>query len=115
MGTEIEKERYSLIGGGLRLLRRLPRRIRHAFRVREMFEWEYESCERCGACFSLCYQVRDDLWVRVYGSDGGCLCLGCFLSRASKSGISVHREDFVILSFALNAEKAGNAQGFRHR
>lgn len=73
--------------------KRILRRLRFAFRWKELLNWEYESCERCGHCFKICWSARDQKWVEVYGSDDGCLCIDCFVELAEERGISVEPED----------------------
>lgn len=74
-------------------LRRLKSRIKYVFRFRRMWEWEYESCERCGSCFQIAYSVQDDKWIAVYGSSGGILCLSCFLELAGQKKVNIKPKD----------------------
>lgn len=72
--------------------RRLRRRLLHLLSFREQWEWEYESCERCGSCFRLAYDLCDDAWQHLYGSDGGCLCLSCAIVQAEERGRIIRPE-----------------------
>lgn len=74
-------------------LRRLKNRLKPLVRIRELWSWEYESCERCGCCFKLAYGIVDNMWERVYGSDSGCLCLNCFIERALENNIYLDKND----------------------
>lgn len=87
-----------------RFLRRLKNRIKACFHFREMWSWEDESCERCGACYRVVYEVLDSVWYVVYGSDGGLLCLDCFLALASEKGIVITPDHFKWLRL-LNRNK----------
>lgn len=48
-------------------------------------DW-YKPCSRCEDCGRIVkdFIVDDDLWIKVYGSDGGVLCYTCFRWRLGK-------------------------------
>lgn len=77
-----------------RFFRRFKNRLKACFRFREMWFWDYESCERCGSCFRVAYLVKDEIWNSVYGSSEGCLCINCFLELASKKKVLVTPDSF---------------------
>jgi hypothetical protein len=86
------------IGRFRRLLRRFKNRLKPLFRLRELWRWEFESCERCGACFKLAYTLRDGAWNALYGSDNGCLCLNCAAEKALDQKLLITPRDFEYLS-----------------
>ena len=73
-------------------LRRLIRRLRFAFRFREMWKWKFESCQRCGACLHVVYKIPDEQWKVIMGHSGGILCLNCLFELASAVRIDMHFE-----------------------
>ena len=73
-------------------VRRFCRRLRFTFRFREMWDWEYESCNRCGINYRLPIDVQNDVWIVVNGKEGGCLCVNCFLQIAEEKGFIVKKE-----------------------
>lgn len=79
-------------------LRRFKNRLKPLLRLREMWDWEYESCERCGSCFKLAYSLRDEVWKDLCGSDDGCLCLNCVIEKAIENEITIKPEDLEWLS-----------------
>ncbi|KKN24941.1 hypothetical protein LCGC14_0889890 [marine sediment metagenome] len=85
-----------------RFLRRFKNRIKPLFRLRELWEWEAESCNRCGSCFKLAYSLTDAAWNALYGSDGGCLCLNCAVEMAEEKGVEVRAEDVLWLCIMLS-------------
>ena len=88
-------------------IRRLINRLKPLLRFREIWSWDYESCERCGSCFRLAYTVTNEKWQEVYGSERGCLCLSCFLELASLKDITVRPEDFMWLCI-FNGDKVSH-------
>jgi len=84
--TMVYKFRY-------RFLRRLRNRLRPIFRFKEIWNWEAETCDRCGSCFHLAYNLRDDVWIKINGSETGCLCFNCVVAVALLRGIALSRED----------------------
>lgn len=78
-------------------LKRFFRRLRFAFDDVDAATWEYESCERCGHCIRFTWWVRDEVWVRVYGSPSGCFCPNCFLAVAARNGIKVDADDIITM------------------
>ena len=75
------------------IAKRILRRIKYVFILRDLITWPYESCNRCGHCFKVCWNTKNDLWLTVYGSEGGCLCIDCFIELANKKGITIHETD----------------------
>lgn len=71
------------------IVKRIFRRIRFAFQWQELLSWPYESCERCGHCFRVCWSANNKKWREVYGSESGCLCVDCFIELANKRGIKL--------------------------
>ena len=88
--TEMENK----IGTMKRFFKRLKNRIKACFRFRDMWTWNYESCERCGSCLRIAYTIQDEIWYIVYGSDKGCLCLNCFLELASEKNVTITPDHF---------------------
>jgi hypothetical protein len=76
------------------IIKRILRRIKYVFIIKEIMSWQFESCERCGHCFKLCWSVKDEIWKMVYGSDNGCLCIDCFVELANECGIKLKNKDF---------------------
>ena len=79
------------------VLKRLLRRVAYLWRGRLI--WEYESCERCGHCYRLLWWAKDDVWLAVYGSEKGTLCIDCFAELAEKKGIHLTAEDIGRIEF----------------
>lgn len=75
------------------VLKRIFRRICYVLCIRELLTWPYESCERCGHCFRLCWSVKDNKWIEVMGHEEGCLCIDCFIELAYKKGIFIQKSD----------------------
>lgn len=75
-------------------IKRFIRRIRFALRFKEMWEWQYESCEECGSNFRWCWAIKDELWSSIYGSSNGTLCPDCTIKRGLKKGIRLKDKDF---------------------
>lgn len=75
-------------------LQRFFRRVRHAFRWRELWTWKYESCNRCGSTYRLPTGWYDEVWIRVNGRKEGCLCIDCFLTQAQKKRIGISIKSF---------------------
>ncbi len=88
-------------------LRVFFRRLRFAFRLREIWGWEYENCGSCGSANRLTIELKDDVWVKVNGRFGGCLCVDCFLQIASSKGIRIRKEDFTWM-WAFNPKMASS-------
>ena len=83
------------------------RRLRFAFRLREIWKWEYENCYSCGSNYRLPAEIRDDIWIKVNGRSEGCLCVDCFLQIASEKGIKIKEEHFIRI-WVFNPERGGN-------
>jgi len=45
--------------------------------------YDCARCEDCGRNVHD-FSVPDELWIKVYGSDGGILCFDCFCDRADR-------------------------------
>lgn len=76
-----------------RFIRRLKNRCKPLLRWKQIYQWDYESCENCGACFKLAYSLRDRIWDDLYGTSAGCLCLNCAIEKALSKGIIIHPSD----------------------
>jgi len=52
-----------------------------------------EDCARCEDCGRNVhdFSVPDDLWIEVYGNDGGVLCYDCFCNRLDEKLRFKHR------------------------
>lgn len=80
-------------------LKRFLRRLRTAFRFKEIMSWQYESCDRCGSCYRVVTGWVDDLWENICPKDytepgsGGCLCTNCAVIIAQEKGIQIEIED----------------------
>ena len=33
--------------------------------VKEIYSWKYESCDMCGSCFKIMYEVKDETWLAL--------------------------------------------------
>lgn len=78
---------------------RILARLRHLFRFREMFCNPYESCQRCGALYSVVGDWKDDVWIAVVGSENGLLCPSCFIELARLKGIAIKKSDVKLWIF----------------
>ena len=58
------------------------------------YDWEFESCDKCGRCYRVAWTIRDDLWRQVVGEAEITLCLDCFIELAERKGIRVQKRDF---------------------
>ena len=85
-------------------LLRFLRRLRYAFNFKEMMLWKYESCNKCGRCFRLSTNWKDNLWIRINGKSEGTLCPECFISEAQKRGIPFDESDIESL-FIFDPDK----------
>jgi hypothetical protein len=66
-------------------LRRMFRRLRHLPRD---LGWDYESCDRCGRAIRTMWWTDDTTWQETVGSEGGCMCVDCFVGAAEDKGLS---------------------------
>jgi len=73
--------------------KRVFRRFIHFLRFKEMWLWEYESCNRCGSCYRLPAGWIDSKWLAINGKEKGCLCIDCFLILAQEKNISINIRD----------------------
>lgn len=80
------------------IAKRILRRVKYVFDLRELLNWKYESCENCGHCFKVCWTAEDKNWVEVYGNDGGCLCIDCFVERARRKGVKPKIESMQVFN-----------------
>jgi len=95
----LRKINTNMLGNERRFLRRLYRRIRYLiFSLREIYNWDYESCDNCGIGFKVAYHLKDETWIKIYGSDDGCLCLNCLIEVAMRKKIPITKDDFTWLS-----------------
>jgi hypothetical protein len=74
--------------------RRLKNRIKYVLEFKDIWQWEYESCELCGSCFRIAYTLKNEIWNKIYGSDNGCLCLNCLIKKAAKKNMFLDYKDF---------------------
>lgn len=85
------------------IMRRLFRRIRwFLFYQWHTLLWPYESCQRCGKAFQICWSVEDVYWQKVIGvsdDSGGSLCIDCFIELANDLKITIPDEAFRIEIF----------------
>lgn len=73
---------------------RFLRRLRNAFRWKEIWNWKYESCSRCGSCYRVPTGWRDHVWLKINnGKFGGCLCLDCAVVIAQEKRVDIKLED----------------------
>lgn len=91
------------------ILRRLIRRFRwtliYQWRSLSLKAWPYESCQRCGKSFRVCWNVQDQYWHIVVGvSDdgGGSLCVDCFLELAEYFKVDIPIDAIKIEVFQPN-------------
>lgn len=73
--------------------RRFRRRFKYLFNFRS-WGWENESCDDCGHCFRIAWNVRNEIWSAVNDCYEGCYCLDCFIERAEKKRIVIDASDF---------------------
>jgi len=99
------KEGYKIMSTKL-FLKVFFRRLRFAFRLKEIWKWEYENCRRCGINYRLPIGIEDSIWIKVNGRLGGCLCVNCFLILANKKGIRIEKDHFVRMG-VFNPERDG--------
>lgn len=83
--------------------KRVFRRIKHIpLFLKESLAWEYESCKECGKSFRVMWQVKDEIWNKVTGTNdggGGSYCIDCFVKRAEKQGIMISNDDIELSLF----------------
>lgn len=93
-------------------IKRFFRRLKNCFDFKDINNWEYESCENCGSCFRIAYDIKGNIWNEVYDSGDGCLCLNCFLKKASEKNIFLTNKDFNWLClFTMDKNKSYNIIG----
>lgn len=54
--------------------------------VKKAFTHEYESCDRCGKCYEIWYEVKNDFWLEVVGGYAGKYCIDCFIEKVKEKG-----------------------------
>jgi len=94
-----------MLGREILFLKRLTRRVKHLLnfkKLKEAYDWDYESCTRCGSLHKIAYSVKDETWSDVCGSFKGILCLDCFIEQAAAKEINLTRDDFTWLSLCFN-------------
>lgn len=70
-------------------IKRFFRRLINSFRFKEMWQWKYESCVRCGSCYRITYHLRNSTWNEIKGNENGCLCMDCLLILAQEKNITL--------------------------
>jgi len=78
-------------------LRRFLSRLKFLFRLKEMWSWQYESCNRCGCCYRIPTDWVDNKWIEVVGSKNGCLCAECFIKIAQQKRINIKKQDIELM------------------
>lgn len=90
-----------------RLLRRFFlrffRRLRHAFRWKEIWRWDFESCQRCGSCYKICVNWSDKFWWKIRGTDSGTLCPECTITISQENMITLH-SDYIESMYIFNTK-----------
>lgn len=81
------------------ITKRIFRRIRFIFFLKDMITWEYESCIRCGHCYRVLWKISDEKWNAVKGDQNGCLCIDCFLEMANNKNIVINANDIQVKVF----------------
>jgi hypothetical protein len=90
-----------------KMLRIYYNKIKENFRITKWNIWQklnrkflityplIEDCARCRDCGRNVhdFHVPDDLWIRVWGDEGGILCYDCFCNRVDEMNIN-WRTDF---------------------
>lgn len=72
---------------------RFKRRLFYSFRFREMFLYDWETCNRCGRNYDLCIGLSPNKWDEVNGKSEGCLCPDCFFQVAREKKIKIKLDD----------------------
>jgi len=89
-----------------RFLKRFWRRLTFLLDFKTMWRWDFESCSRCGHCYSVAYMVRNEVWKRV-ADENEKLCLNCLFELARKKGVDIKREDFLLLELVPSFDYEG--------
>lgn len=86
-----------LIGKTFLFIKRVAREVRFlSVFIMDAAREEGESCCSCGRVYRMAWNVPDELWITLYGNDGGCICPCCFIWKANKKEITVSREQIKI-------------------
>jgi len=84
-------------------LKRIIRRIKYfPIFLFEILKWKYESCQKCGSIFRILWNVNDDIWSKVTGSNdggGGSYCIDCFVKIAEAKNIIIESKDIELNLF----------------
>jgi len=91
-----KKEMMYTLGRVSRFMKRFYRRLRHTFNFKTMWRWDFESCDRCGACYHISYMLKDELWERITSPDNK-LCINCLFKLAVHKGVHITKDDFLFL------------------
>lgn len=69
--------------------------------------WEFETCERCGRPFHICWWTSNDLWKKYNGHpDGsGDLCPDCFIELCAKAGRKLKDDEIKMVPFQPDCNK----------
>jgi hypothetical protein len=98
-------EKLKLFLGKLKLFcPRFFRRLRHTFQFKEMYNHEFESCQRCGSTYHMFYDLKDFVWYSIFGSENGCYCLDCLIKIAKSKNIEIEMEDFNYIEILFHTE-----------
>jgi len=74
------------------ILHRFFVRFKNLLRFKEYFI-PYEQCDRCGQDYHIVLGIGNELWIRINGREGGCLCPSCFFKIAEDKGIKIELKD----------------------
>ncbi len=77
------------------ILRRFLARLKPLWRIREIFDWYYETCDLCGSDYRLAIHIKERIWIKVNGRSEGTLCMDCFIKTAQKKNVQLTLNDFV--------------------
>jgi len=72
--------------------------------------WKYETCERCGRPFHICWWTSNELWNKYSGhSDGsGDLCPDCFIELCLIAEKELKDSDIKMVPFQPDCEEDGD-------
>jgi hypothetical protein len=75
-------------------IKRVIKRFINALKFTEMWNWQHESCDECGACHRISTSWENKLWLEVNnGKSDGYLCPECVIKIAQKNKIKINIED----------------------
>ena len=95
--SDVEETRVEVCREVLLFIRRFLRRLKYAFRLHEMWQWQYESCTKCGLNYRMVIWVRTEKWLKVNEKEQGCLCPSCFFQIAQEKMIEISCKDIIDL------------------